>query len=72
MAFELRYLDSGKVVHHYRTQGAALAFVRDVVRIGGREEAGRFSLEERQESGDMRTIASGAALVQLALEDRAD
>jgi hypothetical protein len=70
VGFDLRHLDTGNLVHHYSTEGAALAFVRDVVRIGGREQASGFLLEERDEHGQMRTVAAGAALVQRALEDR--
>jgi hypothetical protein len=72
VGFELRLLDTGKLVHDYNTEDAALAFVRDVVRVGGREQAARFVLEERAESGETRTVAHGAALVQLAIEDRAE
>lgn len=72
MVFELRHLDSGKPIHQYRTEGAALAFVRDVVRVAGRERAARFTLEERDTGGQSHTLATGAALVQRALEDRAE
>ena len=72
MAFELRRLDTGGLVHEYATEGAALAFLRDVVRIGGREQAACFALNERDEQGQVRTLAEGAALVQRALEDRAE
>ena len=72
MVFELRHLDSGKLIHQYRTEGAALAFVRDVVRVAGRERAARFTLEERDTGGQSHNLATGAALVQRALEDRAE
>ena len=72
MPFELRRLDTGGLVHEYATEGAALAFLRDVVRIGGREQAACFALNERDEQGQVRTLAEGAALVQRALEDRAE
>ena len=72
MAFELRYREGGKLVHTYASEGAALAFVRDVVRVGGREQAAQFSLDERNERGEVRTIAVGPPLVQRALEDRAE
>jgi hypothetical protein len=70
--FELRHLDSGKLIHQYRTEGAALAFVRDVVRVAGRERAARFMLEERDMNGETHTLATGASLVERALEDRAE
>ena len=72
MVFELRRLDAGKLVHVYATEAAALAFVRDVVRIGGRDQAACFSLDERDERGQTRRLAQGAALVRRALEDRAE
>jgi hypothetical protein len=71
VVFELRLQESGKLVHCYPAESAALAFMRDVVRIGGRDQAARFSLEECDERGERRIIAAGAVLVQRALEDRA-
>ena len=70
--FELRHLDTGKLVHRYPTEGAALAFVRDVIRVSGRDQAARFSLEEADETYAVHTVSSGASLVQRALEDRAE
>src|SRR4051794_22828409 len=72
MVFELRHLNSGTLVHSYMTEGAALAFVRDVIRIAGRDRAAGFTLEERDERGDVRALASGEKLVRRALEDRAE
>jgi hypothetical protein len=46
--------------------------VRDVFRIGGREQAACFALHERDEQDQVRTLSEGAALVRRALEDRAD
>jgi hypothetical protein len=71
MVFELRRRDSGGLVHRYATEGAALAFVRDVARIAGREQAASFVLDERDEQGQTRPVAEGMALVRRALEDRA-
>jgi hypothetical protein len=72
VAFELRYLKTDALVHVYRTESAALAFVRDVIRIGGKDRAAGFTLWEREgDGGGTREVASGAALVQRALEDRA-
>ncbi len=72
MVFELRRVDTGSLVHQYTTEGAALAFVRDVVRIGGREQAACFGLAERDEWSQIRTLAEGVVLVRRALEDRAE
>jgi hypothetical protein len=71
VVFELRDLRTRKLVYRYNTERAALAFVRDVIRVSGHEEAARFSLEEGDESGEPRTVAAGELLVQRALEDRA-
>jgi hypothetical protein len=70
--FELRRLETGGLVRRYDTEAAALAFVRDVVRIGGRERAASFILNETEQAGLIRTIAEGSALVRRALEDRAE
>lgn len=72
VVFELRRLETGGLVRRYVTEGAALAFVRDVVRIGGREQAASFILNETDEHGLIRTIDKGGALVRRALEDRAE
>ncbi len=71
VGFDLRRLDTGVLVHQYATEGAALAFLRDVVRIGGREQAAIFALDEHNEDGTVQTIARGADLVLRALQDRA-
>jgi hypothetical protein len=72
VVFELRRRETGSLVRAYATEGAALAFVRDVARIGGREQAAGFALDERDERGQTRRLAEGVALVQRALEDRAE
>jgi hypothetical protein len=72
VVFELRHQDSAKLIRDYRTEGAALAFIRDVVRVGGRVQAAQFILEERREDGQVRTVATGDSLVRRALEDRAE
>src|SRR5919202_3665170 len=43
VVFELRRRDTGSLVRAYATEGAALAFVRDVIFIGGRAQAAPFS-----------------------------
>jgi hypothetical protein len=72
VGFELRHLDSGKLVHEYRTQGAALGFIRDVVRIGGPGAGGALLARAARQRGWGAHIARGAELVQLALEVRAE
>jgi len=71
MVFGLRRLETGNLVHRYVTEGAALAFVRDVVRIGGHEQAACFALEEQDSGGNSHAVAGGADLVRRALQDRA-
>ena len=70
--FELWHETSGKLVRRYPTEGAALAFLRDVVRVGGRQQAAEFRLEQLEDTGESRTLASGEVLVQRSLEDRAE
>jgi hypothetical protein len=70
--FELRRLDSGGLVHRYDTESAALAFVRDVVRIGGHDQAACFALDEQDAQGSETRIAEGVDLVWRALQDRAN
>lgn len=71
MVFQLRYLRTLALVHTYPSEGAALAFVRDVVRFGSREDAAGFVLIEEDAHGQSRVVAEGAVLVTRALEDRA-
>jgi hypothetical protein len=49
-----------------------VAFVRDVVRIGGRKQATCFAPNQREERGQVRTLAEETALVRRALRDRAE
>jgi hypothetical protein len=71
MVFDLRRLDTGGLVRRYVTEAAALAFIRDVVRIGGHEQAACFVLDEQEIDGKTQRIAHGAELVARALQDRA-
>ncbi|MCA1645259.1 MAG: hypothetical protein LC797_07235 [Chloroflexi bacterium] len=68
----MRNQDNGTLVHRYPTEGAALAFVRDVVRVVGRDRAATFTLARCEENAEPLVLASGADLVQRALEDRAE
>lgn len=71
MVFELRRLDTGGLVHRYATEGAALAFIRDVVRVAGHEQAACFALDEEETEGKVHRTAQGVELVRRALQDRA-
>jgi hypothetical protein len=72
VAYQLRHLDTGALVRTYDKEGAALAFMRDVIRLGSRGAASRFALTYEDEHGDVRAIAEGDALITRALEDRAE
>lgn len=72
MVFELRRLDTGGLVHRYEDEGHALAFVRDVVRVGGHEQAALFALYEQDSDDREHPIAQGADLVWRALQDCAN
>jgi hypothetical protein len=71
MAYHLRHLHTGDLIRSYGTESAALAFVRDVVRFGSREDASHFALDHEDEHGRSSRIADGGSLVTRALEDRA-
>src|SRR5689334_13721805 len=49
MTYALRYLDTAALVRNYEKDGAALAFLRDVVRLGSRDAASRFLLSHVDE-----------------------
>jgi hypothetical protein len=70
--FELRRTDTGGLVHRYDTEGAALAFVRDVVRVAGHQQAACFALDQQDSDGHRHAVAEGADLVERALQDRAN
>jgi hypothetical protein len=71
MAYHLRHLRTGDLIRTYEAESAALAFVRDVVRFGSRENAAQFALDYEDEHGRSSRIAEGRLLVTRALEDRA-
>jgi hypothetical protein len=71
VVFDLRQLDTGGVVPRYASEAAALAFIRDVVRIGGHEQAACFVLEEQDTEGRTQRLSQGADLVRKAVRDRA-
>ena len=70
MTYALRYLDSAALVRNYEKESAALAFLRDIVRLGSREAASRFVLSQEDEHGNTRVVAEGEALVRRALADQ--
>ncbi len=72
VSYQLRHLDTGTLVRTYDKEGAALAFMRDVIRLGGRDAASRFALTYADEHGNAHAIAEGEALMRRALEDRAE
>ncbi len=60
---------TGERIHTYQTEGAALVFVRDVIRVNGHQAAAQFALDSEDEQGQTRVIAEGMALVRRALQD---
>ena len=72
VVFELRRRDTGGLIHRYDSEGAALAFVRDVVRVAGPDQPACFALYEQDSEGREQPIAEGADLVWRALQDRAN
>ena len=72
MTYELRHLDTAALVRTYEKEGAALAFLRDVVRLGSRDAASRFVLSQEDEHGETRVVAEGEALVRRALADQTE
>jgi hypothetical protein len=70
-AFDLTY----RIRREVRGTGrcsVVLAFLRDVVRIAGREQAACFAMDELDARGQTRPLAKGMGLVLRALEDRAE
>ena len=72
MSYRLQRLDTGGLVRSYERESDALAFVRDVIRLGSRAAARGFVLTQEDEGGSVRTIAEGEALVRRALQDQAE
>ena len=60
VAFELRHLLSGAVIRVYPSEGPALAFVRDVVRLRGHHDAARFALTYTDEHNVVQRIEKHA------------
>lgn len=69
--FQLHRSDTGALVHRYPTEGAALAFIREVIRIGGHNHAACFALDERESEGKLQRVAEGVELIRRALQDLA-
>ena len=69
VAFELWHLETAALVHCYTSEGAALAFVRDVVVFGGRQAGREFQLF-RVDAHGLSVVAEGDVLMRRALEDR--
>jgi hypothetical protein len=65
MTYALRHLDTAALVRNYEKEGAALAFLRDVVRLGSRDAASRFVLSQEDEHGNTRVVAEGEGLAAL-------
>ena len=72
MTYALRHLGTAALVRNYEKEGAVLAFLRDVVRLGSRDEASHFVLSHEDEHGTTRVVAEGEALVRRALADQSE
>ena len=68
--YELAYFRTARVIRTYTCEGAALAFVRDVVLFGSRADAAQFRLQKILAGPRVATIAEGERLVTRALQDR--
>lgn len=69
-SYELAYFRTARVIRRYSCEGAALAFVRDVVLFGSRADAAQFRLQKILAGPRVATIAEGEQLVTRALQDR--
>ena len=68
--FQLAHAQTGRLIWTYAREGAALGFVRDVVRLRSHRDAAQFELRMVDEGSRTTTLARGEQLVRLALEDR--
>lgn len=68
--FEVTHAHTGKLIWTYTSEGAALGFVRDVVRLRSHHDAAQFQLRMVIGATGTTTIADGEELVRRALEDR--
>ena len=68
--FQLAHAQTGRLIWTYSGEGAALAFVRDVVRLRSHRDAAQFELRMVDNGARTTTLARGEQLVRLALEDR--
>ena len=67
--FELWHLETTAPIHTYESEGAALAFVRDVVVFAGRPAGARFQLF-RVDANGLCLVAEGEILMRRALEGK--
>jgi hypothetical protein len=59
-----------QLIRAYTRESAALAFVRDIVRLADRERASQFELLVADPDSGLMCLAAGPGLVRRALEDR--
>jgi hypothetical protein len=70
VSFQLAHAQTGRLIWTYSREGAALGFVRDVVRLRSHRDAAQFELRMIDHGARTTTLARGEQLVRLALEDR--
>jgi hypothetical protein len=58
------------LIRAYAHEGAALGFVRDVIRLRGHQDAAQFELRTLHPGAQTIVLAEGEQLVKRALEDR--
>jgi hypothetical protein len=68
--YQLLFAHSRQLVHTFASEGAALALLRDIVRVRGHRDAAQFELCEVRNGVPQAPIATGDDLVRRAVEDR--
>jgi len=68
MAFELWETESRNLAGVYDTEAAAFAAIREVISLRGRDAVRTFALVRGKPGGNVESIASGTALMDLALK----
>jgi hypothetical protein len=65
-SFELWDVDAGNLIGTFETRDAALAIVRDLIRLNGSEYAESLELGSQPAAGDFEVLGTGLELSRLA------
>jgi hypothetical protein len=65
-SFELWDVDAGNLIGTFETRDAALAIVRDLIRLNGSEYAESLELGSQPATGDFEVLGTGLELSRLA------